>query len=55
MQRDNFFSPWHISLKMEVASTSKKSADFYRQRRYNPEDSHLYTRRRENLKSYTAL
>jgi hypothetical protein len=29
------------------------SVNFYQTtRRYNPEDSHLYTRRRENLKSY---
>jgi hypothetical protein len=36
---------------MEAASTSETSVNFYRTtRRYNPEDSHLHTRRRENLK-----
>jgi hypothetical protein len=38
---------------MEAASTSEKSVNFYQTtRRYNPGDSHLHTRRRENLKSY---
>jgi hypothetical protein len=33
-------------------STSETSVDFYHTtRRKNPEDSHLHTRRRENLKS----
>jgi hypothetical protein len=41
-----------IALMMEAASTSETSANFYQTtRHYNPEDSHLHTRRRENLKS----
>jgi hypothetical protein len=37
---------------MEAASTSETSANFYQTtRRNNPHDSHLHTRRRENLKS----
>jgi hypothetical protein len=41
-----------IALMMEAASTSETLVNFYRTtRRYNPEDSHLHTRRRENLKS----
>jgi hypothetical protein len=39
-------------LMMEAARTSETSLNFYQTtRRYNPEDSHLHTRRRENLKS----
>jgi hypothetical protein len=42
-----------IALMMEAESTSKTSAYFYQTtRRSNPEDSHLHTRRRENLKSH---
>jgi hypothetical protein len=38
---------------MEAASTSETSVSFYQTtRRNNPEDSHLHTRRRENLKSH---
>jgi hypothetical protein len=38
---------------MEAASTSETSANFYQTaQRNNPEDSHLHTRRRENLKSH---
>jgi hypothetical protein len=41
---------------MEAASTSERSVNFYQTtRRNNPEDSHLYTRRRENLKSKNVL
>jgi hypothetical protein len=41
------------SLMMEAASTSETSVNFYQTtRRYNREDSHLHTRRRENLKSH---
>jgi hypothetical protein len=41
---------------MEAASTSETSVNFYQTtRRYNPEDSHLHTRRRENLESYESL
>jgi hypothetical protein len=37
---------------METASISESSANFYQTtRRNNTEDSHLHTRRRENLKS----
>jgi hypothetical protein len=42
-----------IALMMEAARTSETLANFYQTtRRYNPEDSHLRTHRRENLKSY---
>jgi hypothetical protein len=45
-----------IALMMEAASTSETSVNFYRTtRHYNPEDSHLHTRRRENLKSNFTL
>jgi hypothetical protein len=38
---------------MEAARTSETSVNFYQTtRRYNPEDSHLRTYRRDNLKSY---
>jgi hypothetical protein len=38
---------------MEAASTSETLVNFYQTtRRNNPEDSHLRTRRRENLKSH---
>jgi uncharacterized membrane protein YgcG len=38
---------------MEAARTSETLVNFYQTtRRYNPEDSHLHTHRRENLKSY---
>jgi hypothetical protein len=41
-----------IALMMEAINTSETSVNFYQTtRRNNPEDSHLYTRRRENLKS----
>jgi hypothetical protein len=44
-----------IALMMEAARTSETLADFYQTtRRYNPEDSHLRTHRRENLKSYNV-
>jgi hypothetical protein len=42
-----------IALMMEAARTSETLAYFFQStRRYNPEDSHLRTHRRENLKSY---
>jgi hypothetical protein len=41
-----------IALTMEAASTSKTST---RLRRSNPEDSHLHTRRRENMKSHRKI
>jgi hypothetical protein len=38
---------------MEAAKTFETLVNFYQiTRRYNPEDSHLRTHRRENLKSY---
>jgi hypothetical protein len=38
---------------MEAARTSETLVNFYQtSRRYNPEDSHLRTHRRENFKSY---
>jgi hypothetical protein len=41
---------------MEAARTSETLVNFYQTtRRYNPEDSHLRTHRRENLKSYLGL
>jgi hypothetical protein len=40
-------------MMMEAARTSETLANFYQTtRRYIPEDSHLLTHRRENLKSY---
>jgi hypothetical protein len=42
-----------IALMVVAASTSETQLNFYQiTRRSNPEDSHLYTRRRENLKSH---
>jgi hypothetical protein len=44
-----------IALIMEAARTPETLVNFYQAtRRYNPEDSHLRTHRRENLKSYVA-
>jgi hypothetical protein len=40
-------------LMMEAISTSETSADFYQTTRHNiPDDSNLYSSRRENLKSH---
>jgi hypothetical protein len=45
-----------IALMMVAASTSETSVNFYQTtRRSNPEDSHIHTRRRENLKYYLKL
>jgi hypothetical protein len=42
-----------ITLMMEAARTSEMSVNFYLTTWcYNPEDSHLHTRCRKNLKSY---
>jgi hypothetical protein len=42
-----------IARMMEAASTSEMSVNFYQTtRRNSPEDSHLHTRSRENLKSH---
>jgi hypothetical protein len=41
---------------MEAARTSETLVNFYQTtRRYNPEDGHLRTQRRENLKSYIGV
>jgi hypothetical protein len=43
------------TLMMEALSTSETSVILYETTRRNiPEDSHIHTRRRENLKSYFA-
>jgi hypothetical protein len=43
----------HQALMMEAASTSETSVNFYQTTwHYNPEDSHLHSRRCENLKSH---
>jgi hypothetical protein len=45
-----------IVLMMEAASTSKTLVNVHQTtRRYNPEDSHLRTHRRENLISYSII
>jgi hypothetical protein len=45
-----------VALMMEAARTSETLVNFYQTtRRYNPEDSHLRTHRRENLKSYFEM
>jgi hypothetical protein len=42
-----------VALMMEAARNSETLVNVYQTiRRYNPEDSHLRTHRRENLKSY---
>jgi hypothetical protein len=42
-----------MALMMQAARTSETFVNFYQTtRRYNPEDSHLRSHRRENLKSY---
>jgi hypothetical protein len=42
-----------IALMMDVARTSETLVNFYQTtRRYNPEDRHLRTHGRKNLKSY---
>jgi hypothetical protein len=41
---------------MEAARTSETLVQLYQTTRcYNPEDSHLHTHRRENLKSYQVM
>jgi hypothetical protein len=45
-----------MMMMMQAASTSETLVNFYHTtRRHNPEDSHLHTRRRENLKSYFLI
>jgi hypothetical protein len=47
--------PSLIALMMEAARTSETLVNFYQTtQRYNPEDSHLRTYCRENLKSYVV-
>jgi hypothetical protein len=42
-----------IALMMEAANTSETSVNFYQTTRHNnPEESHLHTRCRENIKSH---
>jgi hypothetical protein len=42
-----------IALMMEAVSTSETPVNFYETTRRNiPEDNHLHTRHRENLKSH---
>jgi hypothetical protein len=41
-----------IALMMEEESTSETSVNYQTARYNNPEDSHLHTNRRENLKSH---
>jgi hypothetical protein len=44
-----------IRAKMEAVRSSETSVNFYQTtRRYNPEDSHLSTNSRDNLKSYSV-
>jgi hypothetical protein len=44
-----------IAVMKKAASTSETSVNFYQTtRRNNPEDSHLHSRRRKNLKSHWA-
>jgi hypothetical protein len=44
-----------IALMMEAASTFETFVNYQTTRRCNPEDSHLRTHRRENLKSYQNI
>jgi hypothetical protein len=47
---------YFIALMMEAVSTSETLVNIYQTaRRYNSEDSHLHTHRRENLKFYTYM
>jgi hypothetical protein len=49
-------APCSLVQMIEAVRTSETLVNFYQTtRRYNPEDSHLRTHRRENLKSYLAL
>jgi hypothetical protein len=43
-------------MMIEATSTSEMSVDFYQTTwSNNPEESHLHTRRRENLKSHKSM
>jgi hypothetical protein len=47
---------WAIALMMEALNTSETSLNLYQTARCNiPEDSHLHTRRPENLKSHFTI
>jgi hypothetical protein len=47
MKMADFWAVAIITPMMEAASTSETSVNFYQTtRHYNPEDSHLHTRRR---------
>jgi hypothetical protein len=47
---------YHHGDELQAASTSDTLVNFYQTtRRNNPEDSHLHTRRRENLKSHFII
>jgi hypothetical protein len=49
--RDSYSRGLLIVLMMDTASTSETSVNFYQTtQRNNPEQSHLHTRRSENLK-----
>jgi hypothetical protein len=45
----------HLSQKMAVFWVYSGRNFYQTTRRYNPEDSHLHTHRRENLKSYSSV
>jgi hypothetical protein len=45
-----------VALMMEAVQTSEALVNLYQStRRCNPEDGHLHTHRRENLKSYFVI
>jgi hypothetical protein len=45
-----------IALMMEAVQTSETLVNSYQSTQlYNPEDSHLHSHRRENLKSYLVI
>jgi hypothetical protein len=45
-----------ITLMLEAVQTSETSVNSYQStRHYNPEDGHLHTRSRENLKSHKLM
>jgi hypothetical protein len=51
-----FWVVGRFAMMMETASTSKTSVNVYQiTRRNNPDDSHLHTRRSENLKSQNSI
>jgi hypothetical protein len=51
LRRRRWLSSGVIALKMEAVQTSEAVVNSHQStRRYNPEDSHLHSHRRENLK-----